>query len=190
LTTTTAAYGNERGVGASVTVTSAAGGTPTGTVTVSAGPVTVCEAVLDAGSGDCTLGQLTLPAGSHQLTATYSGDSTYVSSASAGGTLTVSKVRSRTSVSISRTRLAYGQERSEKLSVTVAPQYVGVPAGKVIVRAGKATICVLTLRSGRGTCRFSARQLRPGKYHLTAAYAGNRNFDASSGSSVLITVRK
>jgi WD40 repeat protein len=190
LTTTTAAYGNERGVGASVTVTSAAGGTPTGTVTVSAGPVTVCEAVLDAGSGDCTLGQLTLPAGSHQLTATYSGDSTYVSSASAGGTLTVSKVRSRTSVSISRTRLAYGQERSEKLSVTVAPQYAGVPAGKVIVRAGKATICVLTLRSGRGTCRFSARQLRPGKYHLTAAYAGNRNFDASSGSSVLITVRK
>jgi hypothetical protein len=190
LTTTTAAYGNEGGVGASVAVTSAAGGTPTGTVTISAGPVTVCEATLEAGSGDCTLGHLTLPAGSYQLIATYSGDSTYVSSASAGDTLTVSKARSRTSVSISRSRLTYGHERSEKLTVTVAAEFAGVPAGTVVVRAGGATICTMTLRSGRGTCRFSARQLRAGKYHLTATYAGNRNFDASAASSMLITVRK
>jgi Bacterial Ig-like domain (group 3) len=192
LTTTAAVYGNgnETGVGASVAVTSAAGGTPTGTVTVAAGPVTICKAPLDAGSGDCTLGILTLPAGSYQLTATYSGDSTYVSSASAGDTFTVSKATSMTSVSISRARLTYGHERPEKLSVTVAAEYAGVPTGRVVVRAGKTTICVMTLRSGRGTCRFSARQLRAGKYHLTVRYAGDRNFVGSSGSGKLIIVRK
>jgi Bacterial Ig-like domain (group 3) len=190
LTTTAAAYGNEAGVGASVAVTSAAGGTPTGTVTVAAGPVTACTATLDAGSGECTLGDLTLPAGRYQLTATYSGDSTYVSSASAGDALTVSKATSRTSVSISRARLTYGRERPEKLSVRVAAEYAGTAAGRVVVRAGTTTICVMTLRSGRGTCRFGARQLRAGKYHLTVRYAGDRNFAGSSESGLLIIVRK
>ena len=190
LTAPTATYGNEEGVGASVAVTSAAGGTPTGTVTVSAGPVTICTTALDAGSGNCTLERLALPAGSYQLTATYSGDSTYVSSASAGDTLTVSKATSETSLSISRATLTYGHEQSEKLSVTVGAEYAGIPTGRVVVRAGKATICVMTLRSGRGTCRFSARKLRARKYHLTATYGGDRNFDGSSESGLLIIVRK
>jgi Bacterial Ig-like domain (group 3) len=190
LSTTAAAYGNEAGVGASVAVTSAAGGTPTGTVMVAAGPVTACTATLDAGSGECTLGDLTLPVGRYQLTANYSGDSTYVSSASAGDTFTVSKATSRTSVSISRGRLTYGHERPEKLSVTVAAEYAGTATGRVVVRAGKTTICVMTLRSGRGTCRFGARQLRAGKYHLTVRYAGDRNFAGSSESGPLIVVRK
>lgn len=190
LITTAAAYGNEASAGASVAVTAADGGTPSGTVSVSAGPVIVCTATLGAGSGDCAFGNLTLPAGSYQLTATYSGDLTYVSSVSAGDTLTVSKARSMTSVSHSRAKVRYGHESLEKLSVTVAAEYAGVPAGRVVVRAGGSTICVMTLRLGRGACMFSARQLRAGKYHLTVIYAGDRNFDGSAESDMLIVVGK
>jgi hypothetical protein len=72
-------YGAEQSETLTATVSSVAGGTPTGTVTVT-GPTgsTPCTITLANGTGTCTLTARQLPAGTDMLTAGYSGDATYV----------------------------------------------------------------------------------------------------------------
>jgi hypothetical protein len=185
LTGATSAYGNEQTVHASVTVTSA-DGTPTGTVLISAGSTGICEVELTAGSGTCTPHATGLPPGSYQLTAGYSGDSTFVVSSSAAADFTVTLAGSKTGLTLSEQRVRYGHETSEKLSVTVSAQYTGVPSGEVVLKVGGTVICSLALRSGRASCRLTARQLKAGHYHLTATYKGSPDFAVSAAAKTLV----
>jgi hypothetical protein len=85
-------YGSEQSKPLAVSATSPAGGTPTGTMTISTGGTTLYTATLASGSAPCTLGAAQLQAGSYPLTVSYSGDGYYLPSTfnSAGGvTLTV-----------------------------------------------------------------------------------------------------
>jgi hypothetical protein len=86
----TAAYGDEEAETLTATVTSLSGGTPTGKVTVSSGSATVCSITLTNGTGSCKLPATALPAGTDQLTATYSGDVSYAAAVSTA-TITVAK---------------------------------------------------------------------------------------------------
>jgi hypothetical protein len=88
-----------------------------------------------------------------------------------------------TTLALSAASVSYGHEQSERITVTVVPRYGGTPAGTVKVRAGHVTVCDITLASGTGSCRLSARQLRPGTYRLTAAYAGGPGFLASTSAA-------
>jgi hypothetical protein len=87
----TVTYGAEQSETLTATVTSPAGGTPTGTVTVTSGSATVCSITLANATGSCTLAATVLPAGTDQLTATYSGDANYAA-ASSTAAITVVKV--------------------------------------------------------------------------------------------------
>jgi hypothetical protein len=80
--------GAEQAETISVTVSSS-GGTPTGTVTVTAGTAKVCTITLAAGAGSCVLQSGQLPAGTYQVTASYGGDANTDPSASPPQTLTV-----------------------------------------------------------------------------------------------------
>jgi hypothetical protein len=71
-------YGSEQGDVLTASVTSPAGGTPSGTVTVTEGTTPVCTITLAGGQGTCSLSAKAIPAGGDTLTATYSGDATYV----------------------------------------------------------------------------------------------------------------
>jgi hypothetical protein len=87
-------YANEPAGHLSVTVTGAHGGTPTGTVTVASGGITVClikvSAAKGAGArGSCALAAKRLAIGSRPLVASYAGDHWYVGSTAAAKTLTV-----------------------------------------------------------------------------------------------------
>ena len=89
-TTTITDTPNPSTVNQAVTVAftvSGLGGTPTGTVTVSASTGETCSGTLTGGTGSCML-TLTSP-GSPKLTATYGGDSNFKSSTSAKVTQTV-----------------------------------------------------------------------------------------------------
>jgi hypothetical protein len=68
-------YGNEHGEKITAQVSSPDGGTPTGTVTVTAGPTTACVITLSAATGTCQLDATALPPGTYPLTAAYSGES-------------------------------------------------------------------------------------------------------------------
>jgi hypothetical protein len=86
----TVTYGDEEAETLTATVASSAGGTPTGTVTVADGNLPACSITLTNGTGHCTLPATALPAGTDQLTATYSGDANYLA-ASTTATITVAK---------------------------------------------------------------------------------------------------
>jgi len=75
-----------------------------------------------------------------------------------------------TSLTLSRTSIRFGQEREQPITVAVSPATGGMPSGKVLVKAGSATLCTVTLAKGKGTCALAARKLRPGHYKVTATY--------------------
>jgi hypothetical protein len=83
------AFGHEQSEHLVVTVTPSASGTPTGTVTVTAGSTVICEATLASGQGDCTLAAAEFLPGIYHLTATYQGDTNFSGSASAPQALAV-----------------------------------------------------------------------------------------------------
>ncbi|MCW2930439.1 MAG: pentapeptide repeat protein, partial [Actinomycetia bacterium] len=150
LSATKVTYGDEQAEHVSVTVSPQYSGTPGGTVTVKSGTTTVCTITLGSGKGGCTLAATRLPAGTQHLTASYNGSADFGTSASAAGTLTVAKATSKTALSLSATKVTYGDEQAERLTVTVSPQYGGTPGGTVTVKSGTVTVCTITLASGKG----------------------------------------
>ena len=89
---------------------------------------------------------------------------------------------------MSSAKVAYGQEHSERLSVTVRARYSGIPVGTVAVKIGAATICVIHLTAGQGSCSPAATRLHLGTYHLTATYAGGTGFLRSTSAAKTLTV--
>ncbi len=183
------AYGDEQAEHLSATVTSPDGGTPSGTVTVTAGTSTVCTMALTAGAGTCSPSAARLPAGIYRLTATYNGDTNYAVSSSSPGGVTVTRATSMTTLALSQVTVTYGHEASEHLSVAVRPRHAGTPEGKVTVKAGRITICVISLsKAGKGGFTLTARELRAGTYMLTASYGGSANFTASTSAKKALKV--
>jgi Bacterial Ig-like domain (group 3) len=93
-----------------------------------------------------------------------------------------------TTLSLSATRVSYGHEQAERLSVRARAKYSGTPTGKVIVKSGAATVCVIALKAGAGRCALSGRRLRVGTYHLTAAYTGSAGDLGSTSARKTLTV--
>jgi hypothetical protein len=283
-------YGAEQAQTLTATVASPAGGTPAGTVTVTDGTTPVCTITLANGTGSCPLTAKELPAGAEKLTATYSGDATYVpatttasvtvaraatvtrlaatpraitftgkattlavtgSVASTAGTpngwvtvrvdgkaaagctnvpftgkvsckgttatlaggkhlvalaysgrgdfaastsvalpLTVSKATTSTRLTLAKTTITYGHENAGRLTVSVSRDGSVYPTGKITIKAGRTTLCTITLSKGTGSCTLSSRKLSPGTYHLTAAYPGNSNYLPSNTPAKTLKVAR
>ena len=187
LSLTRVTYGNEQAVRVSATVTAALGD-PSGAVIVSSGATTACVIGLVSGAGSCTLPATVLAAGTRTLTGYYLGEAQFRASAGASRTLTIAKAGTRTSLALSATRVTSTDERSERLSVTVKPQYAGAPGGRVTITAGSITICVITLAHGAGACHLANGQLGPGTYQLVARYPGTASYRPSSSPDQTLTV--
>ncbi len=190
LSATKVTYGHEQAGQVSVTVAPQYSGTPGGTVTIKSGTATVCTITLTSGKGSCTLTATPLTAGTAHLTATYTGNTDFAPSTSAAKTLTVSKATTKTTLSLSATKVTYGHEQSERLTVSVAPQYSGTPTGKVTIKSGTVTVCTITLASGKGSCTLTATRLTAGTAHLTATYTGSTDFAGSTSAAKTLTVVK
>jgi hypothetical protein len=185
------ASGQEQQERITVTVAPLTGGTPTGTVTVSASGSTVCAITLSGGHGSCTLRAGQLPKGNYLLTANYGGNDSYLGSFDNSNKMfKVLPAGSATStgLTLSAARLKAGHEQAERLSVHVAPKAGGTPGGKVTVKAGSVTLCVISLAKAKGTCRLASKKLKPGTYHLTASYPGSIRFAASTSPKKTLTV--
>jgi hypothetical protein len=127
----------------------------------------------------------------YPITATCNGDDTYAISASPPQALTVVRTEPTTTLlTLSAPSARSGHEQTEKLTVQVKPQTSGFPAGKVTIKAGSVTLCVITLKSARGSCLLSASKLRPGKYTLTASYTATSPYAGSTSVKKSLTVTK
>ncbi len=179
-------YGHEQTERLSVTVSSQfPGSTPTGTVTVKAATGTLCVITLSSGKGSCRLPPKKLDVRTYSLVATYGGSTNFKASTSVK-TLTVAEATTKTALKLSATKITYGHEQTERLSVTVSPQFPGsTPTGTVTVRAATGTLCVITLSAGKGPCRLSPNKLKARTYSLVATYGGSTNFKASTSVKTL-----
>jgi hypothetical protein len=92
-----------------------------------------------------------------------------------------------TAQALSVSKVSYGKETAEHISVHVTATS-GTPGGKVTVKAGSKTICVITLKSGKGSCTLTAKQLAKGTYHLQASYPGQFGYGASAAKLATLTV--
>jgi hypothetical protein len=191
----TVAVGNEHALNITVKVRpSAAGGTPTGTVAVIANSTTVCVITLAGGSGTCAVPAGSLPAGNYTLGAFYRGDQAYDGSdtGTVGGDITFrvipTPLATSTALALSAAKVTFGHEQAGHLTVTVTGPSGDTPTGQVTVKAGSTTLGKVTLGGGKGTRTLTASQLRPGTYHLTAAYGGDPANNGSTSASKALTV--
>ena len=95
-----------------------------------------------------------------------------------------------TVLALSAAKIRFGHEQAERVSVKITPRTGGAPGGKVTVTAGSATLCVITLAAGKGSCTLPARKLRPGRYHVIAAYGGSPVYTRSASPVKTLTVAK
>ncbi len=176
-TTTVTTTPNPSIFGQTVTMTATvtvASGTPTGQVTFQAGSTTLGTAPLNP-SGVATFSTAGLAAGTHTITAVYSGDSNYAGS---NGTTshTVNKANTTTMITSDLPDPSVvGQPVVVNFTVIANPPGGGTPTGNVTVSDGAAS-CTGSVAAG--TCTLTPTTA--GAKTLTATYAGDSNFNGSS----------
>jgi len=183
-------YGHEQAERVSVTVVANTGAPPTGTVTIKAGNTVACAITLHDRQGACTVPAAKFGPGTVTVAAYYGGAIVFQTSHSVAQTFTVVKATTKTALALSASAITFGQEQSERLSVAVAPQFGGIPAGTVTIKAGSRTLCAVTLKSGKGSCTLTPKELKPGTYQLTASYPGGTDFTGSASGPKTLTVGK
>ena len=177
------------------TVTAASGATspvPTGTVQFTIDGTAFGSPVTLSGSGTASSpSDSTLSAGTHTVTALYSGDSNFAGSAGslAGGQVVNNQIgSSSTVVTSSANPSAYGQSVTFTASVTVnSPGSIAAasPTGVVIFSDGSTSIGqgTLTTTGGVSTASFSTSSLAVSGHIVRASYVGDSNFTTSNGTT-------
>lgn len=82
-----------------------------------------------------------------------------------------------TSLTVSTSRVVFGREDDEHLTVNVAG---ATPTGQVTITDGTVVVTTIILAGGTGTATLTPAQLSPGIHRLVATYGGDQ---ANSGSS-------
>ncbi len=165
---------NPATLGQDVTLTATVSGSvaPSGTVDFWEGTTNLATVTLDS-SGKAVFTVVQPAAGTHALTATYSGDGDNVGSL--GNTsLTVNLRSSATSLSSNHNPSTPGQ------SVTITAAVTPGATGTVTFRDGSTTIGSGTLSAGAATLTTSG--LSVGSHSLTAAYGGDAGYSPSTSS--------
>nr|WP_028161670.1 Ig-like domain repeat protein [Bradyrhizobium elkanii] len=163
---------------ATVTGTS---GTPTGTVTFMDGTTTLGTGPLVGGLATLTTSALT--SGTHAITAVYGGDATNTSSTSSVLSQAVTQGTTSTVLVSSANPSTPGQAVTFTATVTSGGD---TPTGTVRFDDGGAAIGSATLAGGVASLTTSA--LTAGTHTITATYAGNGTFKASTSAALLQAV--
>jgi hypothetical protein len=171
---------------ATVFATGLGGGTPGGTVTFLDSAATLGTVALSGGTASIATSSLTL--GNHNITASYSGDANFNSSASAAITQTVGQASTSTTVTSSTNPSTFGQAVTFTATVAAAPPSTGVPTGTVAFLDGSATLATASLSSG--TASFTTTALSAGSHTITVSYAGDGNFAGSTSAAITQTVNQ
>ena len=144
LSPTTVTYGNESQSVFTVTVTTAHGERlpTTDSATVKVGSASCIASLAPSGSGTCTIPNTALAANptAYTVTASYPGDSDLSASSQATATtgLTVTKDSTKTTVSLSPSTVAYGNESQAVFTTKVTTHYgEAVPNGDTIINNGQ-----------------------------------------------------
>jgi large repetitive protein len=168
----------------SATGSATGAGALTGTVTFSEGATVYGVATVN-GSGNASLPISTLPAGSHSIIATYSGNTNYATSTSTVLLEVVQSTSTTTTLTQAAPTTLAGQPAS--FTATVSSTTGGIPTGNVTFNDGGSGIGQATLNA-QGVAIFSTTTLAVGTHSITAVYTGNVSYSTSTSAAVQHTV--
>jgi uncharacterized protein (TIGR03437 family) len=197
-TTDTPEIGQTVRLTATVTVTAPGAGTPTGTVQFFNGTALLGTAAVTAvsGSGANTVYQasyqVTLPMGALNLTAVYSGDGAFTTSASPVVTQSVTKPNVNISIASSLNPAILGTPVTYTVVVAPVPPATGVPTGQVTFLDGITQLSSpLQLVGGTLTITPPVSAMFVGSHQIGVTYLGDANFQGlNSGPLVYETINK
>ncbi len=163
-----------------VGATAPGSGTPTGTVTFLDGGTPIGTATLSAGVARFPTSALA--PGNHTITASYGGDVNFAGSAGAQGDnpQVVNLADTSSFLSSSENPSVFGEAVTFTATVLVVSPGAGAPTGIVTFMDGGLTIGTGALSGSAAT--FTTSDLVVGSHTITASYAGDANFNASSGA--------
>lgn len=147
-------------------------GAPTGTVTLLDGTSPIASAPLTGGSAAFAVPDL--ESGDHTLTAAYAGDGNVGASASASVNEEIDRALTSTSLQVAPSPAQTGQPVTLTASVT-SP--TAQPDGEVTFSNSQKTLGTADLEDGEATLTTTFDQ--PGERHLSATYAGDKDFEGS-----------
>jgi sugar lactone lactonase YvrE len=170
---------------AAVTVAPQTGtGTPTGGVDLLLdGSAVSVGSALTSGKVSVTLSNIS--AGTHTLTAYYSGDTTYSTSASTAYSFSVIKATTATTLAISSTANYASVPVTLKATVSNVNVPSATPSGSVTFYSGKGSLGTVTLTAGVAT--LTTTLLPASTDSITAVYLGDAN-DVTSTSTAMTDV--
>ncbi len=156
------------------------GSTPTGMVIFKDGTTAIGANTVN-GAGESTIFTWALPAGTHQITALYQGDSLYGTATSPAFTQTVDRADTVMALTSSDNPTVYGQPATFTATVSaVAPNMIG-PAGTVTFLVDGTPTEPVSLFNGVAT--YTTSSLPVGSHTITATYADvEGNYNGCSGS--------
>jgi hypothetical protein len=157
--------------------------TATGSVKVYDGTTLLTTLVLQGNGCAYWLISPGLSAGTHVMTAVYSGDSHNPSGTSAATTLTVSPVPVNMSVTCSNTPFAYGANYQCTVSLS---SKAGAPLGSITYRLDSGSAVTLPLRVGNA--QFALVAPAAGNHNVVVAYAQQTNYAAAAPRTETFTV--
>lgn len=192
--TTVTSNNNPSTYGSSVTFTATvlANGTvaPTGKVTFYDGATSLGTGTLtgvSGNSGTATFTTTTLAVGTHNITATYAGDTNDFSSTSTPVLAqVVTLANTATTLTVSANPAIAGSNVTFTATVGITGTTT-VPTGKVNFYNGTTLLGSGTLNA-RGVATYSTSSLAVGTYSITAAYQGDANNNASTSAPLSFSV--
>lgn len=171
-------------VNVTATVTGS-GGTPTGTVAFKDGSTIIVSGVALTG-GMTTFQDPSLSAGTHSLTAVYSGDSNYSSSTSAKLSQTVYNSSPATTTNLTSSANPSTPGQAVTFTATVTTSGPGTPTGVVVWWDGTTELGNFALNGNSASLTTSTLSL--GTHSITANYGGDAVFAASTSKVLTQTV--
>lgn len=178
--TNPSSYGDAVTFTATVAVTSPGAGSPTGTVTFKDGATVLGTGALSGGIATFTT-TATLAAGTHSITAVYSGDSNFTASTGAL-TQTVNARTTSTTVTSSTNPSVFGQSVTLTATVSGANAGSGPITGTVTFLDGSTAIGTGTISSGVATLTVS--NFTVAHHTITARYEGTTSFAQSTSAAL------
>ncbi len=190
LSSSSVTFGDESTLLVTATVSPEFAGSPSGTITVTAGGNPLCNIVLPATT--CSPSENAVPASGspYAVSASYPGDANFTGSLSNLKSLTVSPSNTTTTLSIAPTTVAYGNESTVAFTATLSSSQSGTPTGTITVTAGPTTLCTIDVASATSCNTTDTTLAASGSpYSVVASYGGDGNFTPSSDTKSL-TVTK
>lgn len=167
------------------TVTSS-GARPTGTVVFSDGGTTLATVAV-ASDGSAEYGINSLSAGTHSISAVYSGDISTLSGSPAGLNQAVAKWASATTVGSSNASAVVGSPIT--FSVTVTPTSSVMPTGTVTLKDGATVLSMLPL-DGTGSATYITSSLAVGLHTIVATFSADATNASSSSTNYQQTIQQ